>query len=92
MYLLLYPNLRYIYIYFIYILTIISGEANRLVAWLVKHSRNREVMMAIVKNEAIRHLVDMANAEHAVMQNEALVALILISSSILGKFGRKTLL
>ncbi len=62
-----------------------AGEANRLVAWLVKHSRNAEVMRAVVAHGATPHLVNMVNAEHAVMQNEALVALTLIATTILGE-------
>ncbi len=64
----------------------VSGEANRLVAWLVKHSRDGEVMRRVVHHGGVPHLVNMVNAEHAVMQNEALVALTLIAGAILGQF------
>ncbi len=63
------------------------GEANRLVAWLVKHSRTTPVMRMVVEKGSIPHLVNMANAEHAVMQNEALIALTLIATSVIGQFN-----
>ncbi len=54
-------------------------------AWLVKHSRDSGVMRTLVKHGAVPHLVNMVNAEHAVMQNEALVALTFIATSTIGK-------
>ena len=62
-----------------------TGEANRLVAWLVKHSANSEVMKNVVSCSGVPHLVNMMNAEHAVMQNEALVALTLIVTMSIGE-------
>ena len=62
-----------------------SGEATRLLAWLIKHSRYSEVMKVIVNVGGIPHLVAMATSEHAVMQNEALIALTIIASTVLGK-------
>ncbi|KAL3877381.1 hypothetical protein ACJMK2_035099 [Sinanodonta woodiana] len=61
----------------------VKGEASRLLAWLIKNSRSEDVMRNIVRLEGIQHLVPMATSEHVVMQNEALMALTLISSTVL---------
>ena len=55
-----------------------------MLAWLVKNSRSAELMRNIVREDGIQPLVAMVTSEHVVMQNEALVALTLISSAILG--------
>lgn len=44
------------------------------------HSRDQEVLTVILESGAVPHLVDMLTAEHAVMQNEALLALTLLAS------------
>lgn len=62
----------------------VKGEACRLVASLVKHSRSSMVMKSIISHGGIVPLVSMATSEHVMMQNEALVALTMISVSILG--------
>lgn len=62
----------------------VKGEATRLMAWMIKNSRSAPVMRILVRAEGLPHLVTMATSEHAVMQNEALVALNLIASSVLG--------
>lgn len=64
--------------------SIVVGEANRLVSWLIKHSRSTQVMHSIISHGALPHIVNMVTAEHAVMQNEALVALTFISAAVLG--------
>lgn len=66
-------------------MTHVTGEASRLVASLVKHSRSSEVMRSVMSHGGIAPLVNMATSEHVVMQNEALVALTMISVSILGE-------
>ena len=63
----------------------VTGEASRLVAAFVKHSRSSEVMRNVMACGGIVPLVVMATSEHVVMQNEALIALTMISISILGK-------
>jgi len=60
------------------------GEANRLVASLIKHSHNSDVVLTVIKYGGVQHLVSMATSEHAVMQNEALVALTLTAVYVLG--------
>ena len=65
---------------------VVSGEASRLTASLVKHSRSREVMKVIVGHGCLVALVAMAKSEHTVMQNEALLALNLISVTLQGQW------
>ncbi|RZF48501.1 hypothetical protein LSTR_LSTR007779 [Laodelphax striatellus] len=58
----------------------VQGEASRLLAWLVKNSRDRDVMGCMVAAGAVQQLVAMVTAEHAVMQGEALLALSLLAA------------
>ncbi|XP_029926068.1 rap1 GTPase-GDP dissociation stimulator 1 isoform X1 [Myripristis murdjan] len=58
----------------------VRGEANRLLAALIRHSRNPEVIHAVTKADGVRHLISMASSEHVIMQNEALVALAIASA------------
>lgn len=58
----------------------VQGEAYRLLAWLIKNSRDREVMGCMVSTKAVTQLVAMITAEHAVMQAEALLALSILTS------------
>nr|XP_008114011.1 PREDICTED: rap1 GTPase-GDP dissociation stimulator 1 isoform X1 [Anolis carolinensis] len=58
----------------------VCGEANRLLASLIRHSRSQEVVKAIQEAGAMKHLVCMATSEHAIMQNEALIALAIASA------------
>lgn len=45
------------------------------------HCRDQEVLTTILESGAVPYLVDMLTAEHAVMQNEALLALTLLAST-----------
>ncbi|XP_039293340.1 rap1 GTPase-GDP dissociation stimulator 1 [Nilaparvata lugens] len=58
----------------------VQGEASRLLAWLVKNSRDRDVMGCMVATGAVQQLVAMITAEHWVMQGEALLALSLLAA------------
>nr|XP_028585062.1 rap1 GTPase-GDP dissociation stimulator 1-like isoform X1 [Podarcis muralis] len=58
----------------------VCGEANRLLASLLRHSCSQEVVKAIQEAQAMKHLVSMATSEHAIMQNEALIALAIASA------------
>nr|DBA15430.1 TPA: hypothetical protein GDO54_004643 [Pyxicephalus adspersus] len=58
----------------------VRGEANRLLASLLRHSKSQEVVKAIQKAKGIKHLVSMTTSEHAIMQNEALIALAIVSA------------
>ncbi|KAM3849637.1 rap1 GTPase-GDP dissociation stimulator 1-like, partial [Diretmus argenteus] len=59
----------------------VRGEANRLLAALIRHSRNPEVIHAVTNVDGVRHLMSMATSEHVIMQNEALVALAIASAT-----------
>ncbi|XP_041362294.1 rap1 GTPase-GDP dissociation stimulator 1-like [Gigantopelta aegis] len=61
----------------------VKGEANRLLAWLVRNSKSADVMKNIIRADGLQFLVAMATSEHIVMQNEALFALTMICSSVL---------
>ncbi|XP_051504910.1 rap1 GTPase-GDP dissociation stimulator 1-B isoform X2 [Myxocyprinus asiaticus] len=58
----------------------VRGEANRLLAALIRHSRNPEVIQTVIKADGVQHLISMATSEHVIMQNEALVALAIASA------------
>ncbi|XP_032409585.1 rap1 GTPase-GDP dissociation stimulator 1 isoform X2 [Xiphophorus hellerii] len=58
----------------------VRGEASRLLAALIRHSRSPEVVRAVVRTDGVRHLISMATSEHVIMQNEALVALAIASA------------
>ncbi|CAC5369206.1 unnamed protein product [Mytilus coruscus] len=61
----------------------VQGEASRMLAWLIKNGRSTELMRNIVREDGVQPLVTMVSSEHIVMQNEALMALTLIASTIL---------
>nr|XP_006129978.1 rap1 GTPase-GDP dissociation stimulator 1-like [Pelodiscus sinensis] len=58
----------------------VRGEANRLLASLLRHSRSQEVVKAIQQAQGVKHLVSMTTSEHVIMQNEALIALAIASA------------
>ncbi|NXS54400.1 GDS1 protein, partial [Brachypteracias leptosomus] len=60
--------------------TSVRGEANRLLASILRHNRSQEVVKAIQEAEGVKHLVSMTTSEHAAMQNEALNALAIASA------------
>ncbi|KAL1455230.1 hypothetical protein WDU94_009340 [Cyamophila willieti] len=57
----------------------VQAEACRLLAWIIKNSRDREVMGTMVQCGAVTPLVNMITAEHQVMQTEALLSISLIT-------------
>ncbi|XP_015120717.1 rap1 GTPase-GDP dissociation stimulator 1-B isoform X2 [Diachasma alloeum] len=61
----------------------VQGEANRLIAWLVTNSRNKDVVSLIIKHGAIEYLSKMVIAPHALMQNEALLSLTIMTAMAL---------
>ncbi|XP_076458299.1 rap1 GTPase-GDP dissociation stimulator 1-B-like isoform X2 [Babylonia areolata] len=63
----------------------VKGEATRLMAWTIKNSKTLQVIRNMVRAEGMQHLVTMATSEHMVMQNEALIALNLVASTVLGE-------
>uniref|UniRef100_H3AK87 Si:dkey-191g9.5 n=1 Tax=Latimeria chalumnae TaxID=7897 RepID=H3AK87_LATCH len=58
----------------------VQGEANRLLASLIRHSKSQEVVRAVLMAQGVKHLVSMARSEHVIMQNEALIALAIASA------------
>uniref|UniRef100_A0A3B3RF58 Si:dkey-191g9.5 n=1 Tax=Paramormyrops kingsleyae TaxID=1676925 RepID=A0A3B3RF58_9TELE len=63
----------------------VRGEANRLLAAFIRHSRALDVIHAITKADGVRHLISMATSEHVIMQNEALIALAIASAIDIGE-------
>ncbi|XP_018339377.1 PREDICTED: rap1 GTPase-GDP dissociation stimulator 1 [Trachymyrmex septentrionalis] len=57
----------------------VQGEANRLIAWLINNSRDKQVALSIIKYGAVQHLVGMLLAQHTLMQNEAIMGLNLLT-------------
>ena len=63
-----------------------AGEANRLVASLIKNSTQcKDVMSTMARCHALSHLVQMTAAEHLVMQNEAIIALTILVTVLTGE-------
>ncbi|XP_069466929.1 rap1 GTPase-GDP dissociation stimulator 1-like [Ambystoma mexicanum] len=58
----------------------VRGEANRLLASLLRHSKSQEVVRAVQKAQGVKHLVSMTTSAHVIMQNEALIALAIASA------------
>lgn len=58
----------------------VKGEANRLLAALIKHSKSTNVVQCTIDEGGVPSLVSMAMSDYSVMQNEALIALSLIST------------
>ncbi|KAK0182586.1 hypothetical protein PV327_000711 [Microctonus hyperodae] len=58
----------------------IQAEASRLIAWLVINSRNEELICSIINHGAIPNLVKMMSVPQALMQNEALMSLTIMST------------
>ncbi|NXE48201.1 GDS1 protein, partial [Casuarius casuarius] len=58
----------------------VRGEANRLLASILRHNRSQEVVKAIQEAQGVKHLVSMTTSEHVTMQNEALNALAIASA------------
>ncbi|OCT59755.1 rap1 GTPase-GDP dissociation stimulator 1 [Xenopus laevis] len=58
----------------------VRGEANRLLASLLRYSKSQDVVKAVHRARGLKHLVSMTTSEHAIMQNEALVALAIASA------------
>ncbi|KAK9745409.1 hypothetical protein QE152_g7005 [Popillia japonica] len=59
----------------------VRAEAPRLLVWLIKNSRSSEAYPIILSvSDSMKCLVDMISSLHTVMQNEAIIAITLISS------------
>ncbi|XP_076160707.1 visceral mesodermal armadillo-repeats [Ptiloglossa arizonensis] len=62
-----------------------QGEANRLIAWLINNSRNKEISLSVIEHGAVKHLVKMLMAQHILMRNEALISLMILTTSCLSE-------
>ena len=61
----------------------VQGEANRLIAWLITNNRNKEIVLLMIQHGAVVHLVTMLISQHIRMQNEALISLIILTTTCL---------
>ncbi|XP_015433255.1 PREDICTED: rap1 GTPase-GDP dissociation stimulator 1-B [Dufourea novaeangliae] len=61
----------------------VQGEANRLIAWLINNSRNKEIALPMIKHGAVPHLLKMLTSQHILMQIEALISLMVLTTSCL---------
>lgn len=61
----------------------VQGEANRLIAWLINNSRNREIALLVMEHGAVKHLVKMLTTPHVLMLNEALISLMILTTTSL---------
>lgn len=57
----------------------VQGEANRLIAWIMNNSRDKQIALLIIKYRAVQHLVKMLLAQHTLMQNEAILSLTILT-------------
>ncbi|XP_050456937.1 GTPase-GDP dissociation stimulator vimar isoform X1 [Cataglyphis hispanica] len=57
----------------------VQGEANRLIAWIMNNSRDKQIALSIIKYGAVQHLVNMLLAQHTLMQNEAILGLTILT-------------
>ncbi|XP_053995605.1 GTPase-GDP dissociation stimulator vimar [Hylaeus anthracinus] len=64
---------------------VFQGEAHRLMAWLINNSRNKEISLSVIEHGAVKHLVNMLMAHHILMQNEALISLMILTTSCLSE-------
>ncbi|KAK2582787.1 hypothetical protein KPH14_005051 [Odynerus spinipes] len=58
----------------------VQGEANRLLAWLINNSRDKNVALMIIKHGGTPYLIKMILAEHTLMQNEAILSLTFVAT------------
>ncbi|XP_012135556.1 visceral mesodermal armadillo-repeats isoform X2 [Megachile rotundata] len=69
----------------------VQGEANRLIAWLINNSRDKEIVLLVIEHGAIKHLAKMLTAQHLLMQNEALISLTIMTISSLAECEKSLL-
>ncbi|XP_043524881.1 rap1 GTPase-GDP dissociation stimulator 1-B isoform X2 [Frieseomelitta varia] len=61
----------------------VQGEANRLIAWLINNSRNKEIAFLAMEHGAVKCLIKMLTAPHILMLNEALISLMILTATSL---------
>lgn len=67
----------------------VKSEASRMLALIAKQSKSAEVGEQIIKCEGLAPIVEMVSSEHDIMQNEALIALAVMSSTVKADFYPK---
>lgn len=67
----------------------VKSEASRMLALIAKQARTAEVGEQIIKCGGLAPIVAMVSSEHDIMQNEALIALTVISSTVKEDFYPK---
>ncbi|KAL9957921.1 hypothetical protein ACROYT_G034877 [Oculina patagonica] len=60
----------------------VRSEASRMLAVIVKQAKTAEVSRQIMKCGGLAPIVTMVSSEHVIMQNEALIALAVMSSTV----------
>lgn len=61
----------------------VQGEANRLIAWLINNSRNKEIAFLAMEHGAVKCLIKMLTVPHVLMLNEALISLMILTATSL---------
>jgi len=67
----------------------VKSEASRILALIVKQSRAGEISEQVIKFGGLTPIIEMVSSEHDIMQNEALIALALMSSTLKAEFYPK---
>lgn len=65
----------------------VQAESSRLLARLIKNSKDVESLSIILENGGLKPLENMMICEHDVMKNEALMALIILANQLKEKIG-----
>jgi len=60
----------------------VKSEASRMLAVIVKEAKSAEVSQKVITSGGLTPIVAMASSEHVIMQNEALIALAVMSSTV----------
>ncbi|CAH3133991.1 unnamed protein product [Pocillopora meandrina] len=60
----------------------VKAEASRMLAMMAKQARTAEVSQQIIKCGGLAPIVTMVTSEHPIMQNEALIALAVMSTTV----------
>lgn len=60
----------------------VKSEASRMLAVIVKEAKSAEVSQKLITSGGLTPIVAMVSSEHVIMQNEALIALAVMSSTV----------
>ncbi|CAD5116092.1 DgyrCDS5021 [Dimorphilus gyrociliatus] len=67
----------------------VQAESSRLLARLIKNSKDVESLSIILENDGLKPLENMMICEHDVMKNEALMAIIILANVLKNNIGDK---